>query len=95
MDIGQLLVGGGIGTIVATALRALVYRRKLGADTASVLTKAAAELVQPLTERIHELEAEVEVLRTKVHDAAAELERCHNQIRAKDARIARLTRGAT
>lgn len=99
MDLGELLLGGGIGGIIVSLIQALVNRRKLGADTASVLTKAAAELVQPLRERIHELEAEVETLRERVKETVglldesqAELDKCHDINRAKDALIAELTR---
>lgn len=92
IDIGQLLIGGGIASIVVTVIRAVVNRRKLGADTASVLTKAAGELVGPLMERMHELEDEVDVLRRKVRETTRELEDCHLLIRAKDALITELTR---
>jgi hypothetical protein len=93
MDIGQFLVGSGFTAILLAVFRAVVNRRKLGADTASVLTKAAAELVGPLTERIHELEDEVDVLRAKVRDVTNDLDKCHERERAKDALISELTRG--
>lgn len=93
MELGELLIGGGIGGVVVTAIQAMVNRRKLGADTASVLTKAAAELVQPLRDRIHELEAEVEELRARVKQTVEQLDACHDINRAKDDLIAELTRG--
>lgn len=92
MELGDLLIGGGGGAIVLALVQALLNRRKLGADTASVLTKAAAELVQPLRERIHELEAEVDELRARVRSTVDQLDRCHDVNRAKDDLIAELTR---
>lgn len=92
MELGDLLIGGGGGAIVLALVQALLNRKKLGADTASVLTKAAAELVQPLRDRIHELEAEVDELRARVKNTVAELDQCHDRERAKDALIAELTR---
>lgn len=93
MDVGQLLIGGGVATIAVALIQAIQNRRKLGADAASVLTKAAAELVQPLTDRIHELEGEVDRLRAKVADTVQQLDACQDVNRAKDALIAELTRG--
>lgn len=93
MEWGQLLVGGGVAAVIVAVIQAVVNRRKLGADAASVLTKAAAELVQPLSERIHEMEKEMDLLRAKVRDTVEQLDRCHDLNRAKDALIAELARG--
>lgn len=99
MDIGDLLIGSGIGGILLSAVQAVINRKKLGAETASVLTKAAAELVKPLSDRIHELEDEVKKLRTQVREtvdqlehASSQLDQCQDRERAKDALIAELTR---
>jgi TolA-binding protein len=101
MDVGTLLLGGGAATVVSTAISALINRRKLGADTAAVLSKAATDLVEaqaeivvkPLRERIRELEKEVEVLRGRVREAAAELDQCHTALRHRDEEIALLRDG--
>lgn len=92
MELGDLLIGSGAGAILLALVQAMLNRRKLGADTASVLTKAAAELVQPLRERIHELEGEVEELRARVRSTVEQLDKCQDINRAKDALISELTR---
>lgn len=94
MQLGDLLIGSGAGAILLSLVQALLNRRKLGADTASVLTKAAAELVQPLRERIRELEGEVDELRARVRSTVEQLDRAQDRERAKDALIAELTRAA-
>lgn len=94
MNVGDLLIGSGLGGIALSAVQAVINRKKLGADTASVLTKAAAELVQPLSDRIHELEGEVDRLRALVRTTVEQLDACHDVNRTKDALIAELTRGA-
>lgn len=94
MDVGQMLVGGGIGAIVLAAVQAWINRKKMGADTAAVLTKAATELVQPLMDRIHELEAQVNKLTDRATQAVNRLDECQERCRAKDALISELTRGA-
>jgi outer membrane murein-binding lipoprotein Lpp len=92
MDIGQILVGLGGGGILASAVNALLNRRKLGADTASVLSKAAANLVQPLSDQIDRLEAKVKALEGRVTSLTDELDAAHDSNRAKDSLIAELTR---
>lgn len=93
MEIGNWLIGGGIGVVLVALIEAIRNRRKLGADTVSVLTKAASELVQPLTDRMHELDSEVDRLKSKVQGISAQLDRCRELNRAKDIRIAELLRG--
>lgn len=90
MGVADLLIGAGAGSIIVAIVNALINRRKLGADTASVLSKAAIELVQPLRDRIHELEAEVDALRTKVKDTVDQLDACQASNRAKDRELATL-----
>lgn len=90
MDLGQILVGCGVGAVVVAIVNAFVSRRKLGADTAQVLSKTALELVQPLRDRIHELEDEVSALRAQVRAATTELRACHQQLEARDATIRQL-----
>lgn len=90
MGIADLLIGAGAGSIIVAVVNAFINRRKLGADTASVLSKAAIDLVQPLRDRIHELEAEVDELRTKVKDTVDQLDACQASNRAKDRELATL-----
>jgi peptidoglycan hydrolase CwlO-like protein len=100
MDVGTLLLGGGAATVLTTVISALLNRRKLGADTAAVLSKAAADLVEtqaesivkPLRERIRELERQVETLAGRVREATAELDLCHTTLRDRDEEIATLRR---
>jgi type II secretory pathway component PulM len=81
MDVGQILIGCGLGAVLVAVINAFVQKRKLGADTAQVLSKTALELVQPLRDRIHELEDEVVALRAQVREATTELRSCR-QLRA-------------
>lgn len=90
LDVGELLIGLGGGGVVGTAISAVLQRRKLGADTAAVLSKTALELVEPLKERIDELQDEVDTLRTKVRETTQELDDCRAESRAKDHRIREL-----
>lgn len=92
MDLGPVLLGGGGGTILATLANFLVNRRKLGADTASVLSKAATNLVQPLSDQIDRLEKKVAELERRLDLAMAELDAAHDLNRHKDDLIAALTR---
>lgn len=92
MDVGGLLIGGGIGAILLALVQALINRKKLGADTAAVLTKAASDLVQPLMDRIHELESQVQKLTERATQAVNQLDECQERCRAKDALISELTR---
>lgn len=92
-DWGTVLVSGGGAGVLGTAITAFVSRRKIGADigrteadAVSVLSKAAADLVEPLSRRIHELEDEVKTLRTAVAAAVVELDSC--RARERDLRIA-------
>lgn len=95
MNIAELLVGLGLGAVLVALINAIVQRRKLGADTAAVLSKTALQLVQPLSDRIHELEAEVTLLRDQVRETTGELEACHEREREKDRKIAALLAAET
>jgi outer membrane murein-binding lipoprotein Lpp len=102
MDIGSTLLGGGGATILVTLVTTLVNRRKLGADTASVLTKAASGLVQDLSEQIDRLSAKVLALEAKVEglekrekSLTAELDASHDLNRHKDDLIAAMVREKT
>lgn len=92
MDVGSLLVGGGGVTVIATGIQVLFNRRKLGADTASVLSKAATNLVQPLSDQIDRLEKKVKELEARVESMTVELDAAHDLNRHKDDLIAAFTR---
>jgi predicted nucleic acid-binding Zn-ribbon protein len=96
--VGTILLSGTGGVVLKTGIENLLNRRKLGAETdkvdadaASVLSKTALELVEPLGRRIKELEGEVNDLRHQVRAATHELETCHDSIREKDRVIAEQT----
>lgn len=92
MDLGQLLIGGGFGAILVALVQALFNRRKLGADTAAVLSETALELVQPLRSEIKTLRAEIVELRARVQETTQDLDACKASNRVKDALISELTR---
>lgn len=73
MDVGSILLGSGGSAILLSMVQALINRRKLGADTAAVLSDTARELVQPLRERITEMADENRRLRHRVEDMEADL----------------------
>lgn len=68
------VVALGLGAVLVETVRAIVNRRKLGADYADVISKAAVGLLEPLQERIKELEEQVEVLEIKLYSANTALE---------------------
>jgi hypothetical protein len=92
MDVGSLLMGGGGAGVIAAVIQTIVQRRKLGADTASVLTKAASNLVQPLSDQIDRLERKVLALEARVESLTVELDDAHDLNRHKDDLLAALTR---
>lgn len=51
-DVALLLSALGLGAILNSVVKALSDRRKLGADTTSILTSAARELVEPLRKEL-------------------------------------------
>jgi uncharacterized small protein (DUF1192 family) len=68
--------GGGMGAAVA----AIVRWRKTRADAADVITDTALILVEPLKERIKELESEIGRLRSEARQTANELRRIRTAI---------------
>lgn len=51
-DAALVLSALGFGAVAQAALRAITDRRKIGADTTSILTAAARELVEPLRKEL-------------------------------------------
>jgi hypothetical protein len=92
MDVGSLLMGGGGAGVFLAILQTIVQRRKLGADTASVLSKAATNLVQPLSDQIDRLERKVLALEGRVESLTNELDAAHDLNRHKDDLLAAFTR---
>jgi peptidoglycan hydrolase CwlO-like protein len=88
--IGQLLVGGSVGAILAALINLVANRRKLGADAAAVLSKAAAALVSPLQERIHELENDLDRMRDKAKRMENALDDCQRLNTRKESQITTL-----
>lgn len=75
--LGALGGVAGVGTIATV----LVQRRKLRADTADVLTDTALALVEPLRERIGELETEVRGTNRRARGLSDELDRMREAAR--------------
>lgn len=73
MDIGSILIGSGASAILLAIVQAFISRRKLGADTAAVLTDTARELIAPLRDRLQEMGQEERRLRHRVDDLEADL----------------------
>lgn len=85
-DVALVLSALGGGAVIQSVVNALKDRRKLGADTTSILTSAARELVEPLrkelaTERAERADehrthlAELEDERRKAESVRRELDR--------------------
>lgn len=90
VNIGTLLLSAGGGAIIAALVNFIGNRRKLNADAASVLSKAATELILPLQQRIQELNEDLSRLRTKIHRLEGDLDICREANVRKDAQIAAL-----
>lgn len=83
-NLGELMMSGVAGGILATIISLFVNRKKLGADTAAVLSETAMELLPPLRSEIKELRAEIVELRARVRETTDELETCRAGRRAAD-----------
>lgn len=88
--VGQLLVGGSVGAILAALINLVANRRKLGADAAAVLSKAAAALVSPLQERIHDLENDLDRMRGKAKRMEDALDECQRANIRKEGQLSLL-----
>lgn len=66
--IGQLLSSTVLAAILVQALNGLLNRRKLGADAAEAITRAAGGVVETLQADNSRLRSEVEQLRLEVVD---------------------------
>lgn len=101
--IADVLIGFGVGAVLAAIVQAVSTRRKVraeatkagaeaekaNAEATQVLTAAAAALVAPLEHRIGELSTEVEGLRAVVAQAATDLAASHAREVEKDRVIAK------
>lgn len=92
MDVGGIVTGIGGGTVLTAFAGFFFNRRKLSADTASVLSQAATNLVQPLSDQIDRLEKKVKELEARVASMSADLDTAHDMLRTKDDLIAAMTR---
>jgi molecular chaperone GrpE (heat shock protein) len=73
-NLTQLLLAGGLGGLVIEAFRAVVQRKKMGADYAEVISQSAINLLNPLERRIKELESELAATQQELADCRAESE---------------------
>jgi uncharacterized protein YlxW (UPF0749 family) len=79
----QWAVALGVGAVLTQVVQSILQRKKMGADAAKVITEAAAVLLNPLQERVkqlepleqrvRDLERMVHDLTTKLHHTEAEL----------------------
>lgn len=88
--VGQLLVGGSVGAVLVALINFVSSRRKLGADAAAVLSKAAAALVSPLQERIHDLENDLDRMRGKAKRMEDALDECQRANTRKEGQLSLL-----
>lgn len=51
-DVALLISALGLGAVLNSVVKAITEKRKLGADTTSILTAAARELVEPLRKEL-------------------------------------------
>ena len=86
----EWIVALGIGVILAEIARAVIHRRKMGADTAQVITAAATSLLQPLNERITLLTEDVVAARAELHATREELSRTRIELHAAREEVATL-----
>ena len=106
-DIALMLSALGIGAVLNSVVKAFSDRRKLGADTTSVLTSAARELVEPLRkelaaeraeraaehrEHVQALDAERAQVTQLRRDLDVALDECRTLRRGLSAAHAELTR---
>lgn len=74
-DVALLLSALGLGAVLNSIVKAVSDRRKLGADTTSILTSAARELVEPLRKELAtEREERATEHRQHIEDLAYEKE---------------------
>lgn len=80
-----LLGGGGLATIIKT----IIDRRKVGPDAVALISKASADLVQSAQNQVNELAEDLAAARQETRDIRAEnkelrseLEECHAQMRS-------------
>lgn len=83
-----MLSGGFLAALVQGAFQ----RKKLGAEYADVIARSATGLLQPLHERIQELEVEVEHERGRVRRLARDLDRANESLAAAREAVRLLTR---
>jgi septal ring factor EnvC (AmiA/AmiB activator) len=89
-SLGQILVSASMGAVLVALINFVASRRKLGADAAAVLTKAAADLVEPLQRQIGALDADLERVRGKARVLENELDECRRINARKESQIAAL-----
>lgn len=69
----DILLALGAGGIIVEGVRSVVQRKKLGADYADVIASSAIKLLEPLEEKVKELEAQQQSSHKSLHETKAEL----------------------
>jgi hypothetical protein len=65
----QLLTALGLGAVIVEAVRSFTQRKKMGADYADVISASAVRLLDPLENRIQDLEQQVIEAKTELGEA--------------------------
>lgn len=86
-SLGSILVSASMGAVLVALINFIASRRKLGADAALVLSKAAASLVDPLQQRITGLEKDLDRVRGKARGLENELDECRRINVRKESQI--------
>jgi uncharacterized protein YlxW (UPF0749 family) len=90
VNVGEILLGVGIGSIVVAIINFFSQRKKLSADAASVISKAATDLVAPLSARIDDLNERLERAKVQAQELTEQLESCRRSMARKDRELERL-----
>ena len=80
-DLLGYLTTFGLGAVVLEIVRSAFQRRKMGADTAEVISRSALALLAPLEKRIEDLTHELEEARTELATTRQELGEAREEIR--------------
>lgn len=71
--VAAVLTSLGVGAILSAVITGLFGRRKMQADAAAVISDTARELLQPLRERVGELNREEARMRHRIEDLESDL----------------------
>lgn len=86
MNITQILTilgtGGALGAAIGSIIQWLTNRRKLSADAASVISRTAIELLDPMRAELDAARGEIRTLRHRISELSDELDATRRQLRS-------------